>query len=64
MSSPREIVQLEVSSHGEGDTMLELFALCSDGTVWHRGIGIGKGRGFSDESWTEISLRGLHGSRD
>lgn len=62
MATHREIVQIEVSNHGDDDSMLELFALCSDGTVWNRGIGIGKNRGLSDASWTEISLRGMQGT--
>lgn len=57
--SPRVVVQFEVFE-SEGDkSMIELFALCNDGTVWHCGIGVGNNRGFMDESWTEVTLNWL-----
>lgn len=58
-SSERAIVQLEVSRDKADTSMVELFALCSDGTVWHRGVGVGRGRGLIDEEWTEITLKGM-----
>ena len=58
-SGARHIVQLEVKPDSHDSSMVELFALCNDGTVWHRGIGVRGNRGFMDESWEEISLDGL-----
>lgn len=55
----RQIVQLEIVRSKNDDAMMELFALCNDGTVWHRGIGIRGNRGFMDEYWTEITLDGI-----
>ena len=56
---PRKIVQFEVSKGEIDGSMLELFALCDDGSVWHRGVGIGDNRGFVDDTWTEISMNGI-----
>jgi hypothetical protein len=55
----RQIVQLMIVTDARDDSMIELFALCNDGTVWHRGIGVRDNRGFVDEAWEEVTLDGL-----
>ncbi len=55
----RHIAQLEVVADQNDPSMIELFALCSDGTVWHRGIGVRGGRGYVDRAWEAITLDGL-----
>jgi len=57
--SSRKIVQLKVESPSGDTSMVELFALCDDGTVWHRGIGVRESRGFVDEVWEEVTLDGM-----
>ena len=54
----RRIVQLEVAKSDDG-AMVELFALCNDGTVWHRGVGVRGNRGLIEDSWNEITLEGI-----
>lgn len=56
----RKIVQLEIAKSQDDSAMLELFALCNDGTVWHRGVGIRGNRGFMEEHWNEITLEGMN----
>jgi hypothetical protein len=56
----RRIVQLEIVKSKDDSAMIELFALCNDGTVWHRGVGIRGNRGFMEENWNEITLDGIH----
>jgi len=55
----RQIVQLEIETDSRDDSMIELFALCNDGTMWHRGIGVRSSRGLIDDSWEEITLDGI-----
>jgi hypothetical protein len=59
--SGRKIVQLEVFPSTDSTPMIEIIALCSDGTVWHRGIGQGRSSGYADGSWEEITPDGLDG---
>jgi hypothetical protein len=57
--SDRKIVQLEVLPSTDSTPMIEIIALCSDGTVWHRGIGRGLRSSFADGAWEQITLEGL-----
>lgn len=58
-SGGRKIVQLEIVPNVEEDAMVEVIALCSDGTVWQRGIGRGQNTGLVDGSWVQISQDGI-----
>ncbi len=62
-ASERKIVQIEVAYNRQETTMIELFVLCDDGTVWRRGIGIGRGSVLEDERWEQISLEGVSGDQ-
>lgn len=53
-------MQIEVKTDPNEKSMLELFALCEDGSVWHRGIGVGNNRGLLDGSWVQIDPDGLN----
>jgi hypothetical protein len=57
--STRKIVQLEIASVSEKPPMVELIALCDDGTVWHRGVGVRSGSSIMDHRWQQISLDGI-----
>ncbi len=55
----RQIVQIEVVASEGGSTMVDLFALCSDGSIWRRGIGTGRHSGLMDSRWERVPLDGL-----
>ena len=58
-TKPRKIVQIEVVSDPGEPTMIDLFALCSDGSVWRRGIGLRRGDGLMEDRWEPVSLDGI-----
>ncbi len=60
-TEPRKIIQIEVVSDPEEPTMIDLFALCSDGSVWRRGIGLRRGEGLMEDRWAPVSLDGIDG---
>ena len=50
----RKVIQIEVVAD-KGDTaMVDLFALCDDGSIWRRGIGTGRHAGLIDDQWERI----------
>jgi len=58
----RKIVQIEVVSDANDSAMVDLFALCADGTVWRRGIGTGRASGLLDDRWERIPLDSMEDS--
>ena len=57
----RKVVQIEVVGNEDDSTMVELFALCDDGSIWRRGIGTGQASGLMDDRWEQIPLDGIDG---
>jgi hypothetical protein len=55
----RKIIQIEVAKDKNDPTIVDLFALCSDGSIWRRGIGTGKASGLMDDRWEQIPLDGI-----
>ena len=55
----KQIVQIEVVPDRNDSAMVDLFALCDDGTVWRRGIGTGRASGLLDDRWEQIPLDGM-----
>ena len=39
--------------------MVDLFALCDDGSIWRRGVGIRQASGLMDDSWEQVPLDGI-----
>ena len=58
-TEPRKVVQIEVVSDPAEPTMIDLFALCGDGSVWRRGIGRRRGEGLMEDRWEPVSLDGI-----
>ena len=56
----RKIIQIDVTFDHVESTMVDIFALCDDGTVWRRGIGVGRGDGLQEDGWEQITLDGIH----
>jgi hypothetical protein len=55
----KQIIQIELVA-AEGDsTMVDIFALCNDGSIWRRGIGTGRHSGLIDDHWERIPLDGI-----
>jgi len=52
----RKIIHIEVVADKKGSAMVDIFALCDDGSVWRRGIGTGHHSGLIDERWERIPL--------
>ena len=59
----RKIIQIEVAFDHNETSVVELFGLCDDGTVWRRGIGIRSASGLVDQHWQQVPLDGLVGQR-
>lgn len=55
----RRIVQIEVVPDEMDPSMVEIFALCDDGSIWRRGVGTGRNSGLMDERWDRIPLDGI-----
>jgi len=55
----RKIIQIEIVPDGDDRAMVDIFALCEDGTIWRRGVGIGKHSGLIDDQWQPILLDGI-----
>jgi hypothetical protein len=60
-SQGRKIVQIEVVADNEDSNIVELFALCDDGSIWRRGIGTGQASGLMDDRWEQVPLDGIGG---
>ena len=58
-SHERIIVQIEVVADQSDPSMIDLFALCADGTVWRRGVGIHSNASLAEDRWEPISLDGM-----
>ena len=58
-SNERRIVQIEAVYDRDQPGMVDLFALCDDGSVWRRGIGVRRASGFLDDRWEQIPLDGI-----
>jgi hypothetical protein len=57
----RKIIQIEVIAAKNDSTMVDIFALCNDGSIWRRGIGTGRHSGLIDGGWERIPLDGIKG---
>jgi len=55
----RKIIQIEVVTVKNESAMVDIFALCDDGSIWRRGIGTGRGSGLMDDRWERIPLDGI-----
>jgi len=55
----KKIIQIEVVPDKKDSSMVDIFALCEDGTIWRRGIGIGRNSGLIDNRWEHIPLDGF-----
>jgi hypothetical protein len=55
----RKIIQIEVVKDKNDPTMIDVFALCDDGSIWRRGVGTGKAVGLMDDRWEQIPLDGI-----
>jgi len=60
-SAGRKIIQIEVVSNRKEPSLVELFALCDDGSIWQRGVGIRRVYGFMDQNWRRVPLDGIDG---
>ena len=57
----RKIIQIEVVADKSDSAMVDIFALCDDGSIWRRGIGTGRHSGLIDDQWERIPLDGIEG---
>jgi hypothetical protein len=55
----RKIIQIEVVEDKNDPTIVDVFALRNDGSIWRRGVGTGKASGLMDDRWEQIPLDGL-----
>lgn len=55
----RKIIQIEAVPDTKDSLMVDLFALCEDGTIWRRGVGTGRNSGLIDDRWENIPLDGF-----
>lgn len=55
----RKVVQIEVVADENDSTMVDIFALCDDGSIWRRGIGTGRASSLIGDRWERIPLDGL-----
>ena len=55
----RKIIQIDVVADKTDSTMVDIFALCDDGSIWRRGIGTGRHSGLIDERWERIPIDGI-----
>jgi hypothetical protein len=55
----RRIIQIEVVQDKNDSVMVDVFALCDDGSIWRRGIGTDRASGLLDDRWEQIPLDGM-----
>ena len=55
----RKVVQIEVVADKNDSAMVDIFALCDDGSIWRRGVGTGRHSGLIDDQWERIPLDGI-----
>jgi hypothetical protein len=55
----RKVIQIEVVAEKNDSAMVDIFALCDDGSIWRRGIGTGRHSGLIDNQWERIPLDGI-----
>ena len=55
----RKIIQIEAVSDKNDPAMVDIFALCDDGSIWRRGIGTGRHSGLMDNRWERIPPDGM-----
>ncbi len=55
----RKITQIEVVADRNEPSMVDIFALCDDGSIWRRGVGIRRSSGLMDDRWERIPLDGI-----
>jgi hypothetical protein len=55
----RRVVQIEVVAAVSDPSMVDVFALCDDGTIWRRGVGTRRASGLLDDRWEPLPLDGL-----
>ena len=60
-SLSNKIIQIEVVTSERDPSVVDLFALCDDGSIWRRGIGIRQASGLMDDSWEKVPLDGIDG---
>jgi hypothetical protein len=58
-SLSRKVIQIEVVATKNESTMVDIFALCDDGSIWRRGIGTGRHSGLIDDRWELIPMDGI-----
>ena len=55
----RQVIQIEVVVDQQESAMVDIFALCDDGSIWRRGIGTGRHTGLIDVQWERVPLDGI-----
>ncbi len=55
----RKVIQIEVVAEKNDSAMVDIFALCDDGSIWRRGIGTGRHSGLIDNQWERIPFDGI-----
>lgn len=55
----RQVIQIEIVAAENDSAMVDIFALCNDGSIWRRGIGTGRHSGLIDDQWERIPLDGI-----
>jgi hypothetical protein len=55
----RKIIQIEVIKDKNDPMMIDVFALCNDGSIWRRGVGTEMAVGLMDDRWEQIPLDGI-----
>ncbi len=55
----RQVIQIEVVAEKNDSAMVDIFALCNDGSIWRRGIGTGRHSGLIDIHWERIPMDGI-----
>jgi hypothetical protein len=53
------VTQIEVLAEPADDSMIQLFALCEDGSIWRRGVGVGPNANLMDDRWEQIPPDGM-----
>lgn len=60
----RKVIQIEVIEDKNDSTMVDIIALCDDGSIWRRGIGARRHAGLIDDRWERIPLNGIEELND
>lgn len=55
----RKVIQIEVVEDKNDSAMVDIFALCDDGSIWRRGFGTGRHAGLIDDRWERLPLDGI-----